>query len=117
MTLLTFTQQYSMPRTLGNEPTQRRKNVVVVVRPHCSPDPSGPKYEQYCHQSLMLHQSFRHITDLLAGCETYAAAYAGLLQTGNVPTSLEDDVYRLQQQQQQPTEYSITEVNITNIEH
>ena len=110
MTLLRFAQQYSMPRTLENEPTLRRKKVVVVVRPHCSPDPSGPKYEQYCRQRLMLHQPFRHITDLLAGCETYAAAYAALLQSGNVPMSLEDDMYRLQQQQQ--ADDDITEVNL-----
>ena len=99
ITLLSFAQQYSMPKTAGAEPTRRRKKVVVVPRPYCSPDSSGPKYEQYCRQRLMLHLAFRDITDLLSGHETFAAAYAAFLNSGNAPTSLEDDVYRLQQQQ------------------
>ena len=111
MTLLAFAQQYTMPKALRTEPTQRRKRVVVIARPYCSPDPTGPKYEQYCRQSLMKHKPFRQITDLLAGCETYAAAYAAFLHSGNVPTSLEDDVYRLQQQAlQQQSEDNSTEV-------
>ena len=112
LTLLAFAQQYTMPKTLGTEPTQRRKRVVVITRPYSSPDPNGPKYEQYCQQSLMQHKPFRHITDLLAGCETYAAAYAIFLQSGCIPASLEDDVYRLQQQAQQHSEEENPEVAI-----
>lgn len=41
----------------GTKPTQRKKQVVVIPRPYCSPDPTGPKYEQYCCQSLMQHTS------------------------------------------------------------
>lgn len=48
MTLLTFARMYIMPKELSTEPTHRRKDVIVVVRPYCSPDPNGPNYEQYC---------------------------------------------------------------------
>lgn len=33
----------------------------------------------------MKHKSFREISELLAGCETYADAYAEFLQTEDVP--------------------------------
>jgi len=72
--------------------------VVVRVRPYCSPDTSGPQYEQYCQQKLMLHQQYQQ---LKAGYDTYAEAFAGYLQSGSVLPSLEDDLHRLQQQQQQ----------------
>ena len=106
ITLLHFVQQYSIPKELSSEPSRRRKNVVVIVRPYCSPEPSSPKYEQYCRQKLMLHKPFRQQEELLAGSDTFEAAYASFLQSGNVPPSLEDDIYRLEQQQQsqQPTE-------------
>ena len=55
----------------------------MIARPYCSPDTTGPKYEQYCRQSLTKHKPFHQITDLLAGCETYAAAYATFLHSGN----------------------------------
>ena len=48
MTLLSFAEQYTMPKSLGAEPSRRRKRVVVIPRPYCYPDPNGPKYEQYC---------------------------------------------------------------------
>ena len=67
MTLLNFVQQYTMPRESNTEPSKRRKEVVVIVRPYCSPDPHGPKYEQYCQQKLMLHVPFRHQNELLSG--------------------------------------------------
>ena len=47
MTLLHFVQQYTMPRESNTEPSRRKNNVVVIIRPYCSPDPHGPKYEQY----------------------------------------------------------------------
>ena len=67
ITLLHVVQQYSMPKELRSEPSRKRKNVVIIVRPYCLPDPSGPKYEQYCQQKLMLYKLFRRQEDLLAG--------------------------------------------------
>ena len=90
-----------MPKNVGEEPAVRGKMVVVRVRPYCSPDTSGPQYEQYCQQKLMLHRPFREYQQLKAGCDTYAEAFAGYLQSGSIPPSLEDDLHRLQQQQQQ----------------
>ena len=75
--------------------------VVVRVRPHCSPDTSGLQYEQYCQQNLMLHRPFREYQQLKAGCDTFAEAFAGYLQSDSIPPSLEDNLYQLQQQQQQ----------------
>ena len=66
VTLLEFARQYSMPKTLGAEPTHRSKCRVVIPRPYISPDPAGEKYEQYCRQSLMQHKSFRQIEDFLS---------------------------------------------------
>ncbi len=99
ITLLEFARQFAMPKELGAEPNRRSKKVVVIARPYCSPDPAGPKYEQYCRQSLMQHKAFRQVSELLAGHETYADAYAEFLQTGNIPPSLEEDIFRLQQLQ------------------
>lgn len=65
---------------LGTEPKRRSKQVVVIARPYCSPDRNSPNYEQYCHQSFMQHKFFRQMSELLAGCETYAEAYATFLQ-------------------------------------
>ena len=103
MTLLQFARQYSMPKTLGSKPSRRRKHIIVIPRPYCTPEPAGPKYEQYCHQSLMQHKTFRHMSDLLAGCESYIDAYAAFLQSGCVPPCLQDDIHRLQQQHEEPS--------------
>ena len=111
MTLLAFAQQYRMPKKLGAELSRRSKKVVVIPHPYCPPDPAGPKYEQYCRQSLMLHKPFCALADLLAGYDTYSAAYAAFLQPGSVPPLLEDDLYRLQQQAQHQCEDSNTEVS------
>ena len=97
MTLLEFARQYSMPKTLGAEPTCRSRHIVVIARPYVSPDPAGDKYEQYCRQSLMQHKCFRQMSDLLAGYDTYIDAYAAFLQSGQIPLCLEDDMYRLLQ--------------------
>ena len=97
MTLLQFTQQYTMPKELGANPNHRSKNVVVIARPFCSPDPNGPKYEQYCQQKLMQHVPFRRQEELLGEHETYTSAYQSFLQSASVPLSLEDDIYRLEQ--------------------
>ena len=93
MTLLEFTQSYTMPKELGVASNKRNKKVVVITRPYCSPDPAEPKYEQYCQQSLMKHKSFQQVTDLLAGYETYAHAYAEFLQTGDIRPTLPQGRY------------------------
>ena len=41
----------------------------------------------------MKHKSFQQVTDLLAGHETYAQAYAEFLQTRDIPPSLEEDIF------------------------
>ena len=73
----------------------------MIVRPHCPPDPNGPKYEQYCRHKLMLHKVFRCESELLSGFDTFAEAYAEYLQTGDIPSFLEDDIHRLQQAEHQ----------------
>ena len=65
---------------------------VVSVRPYYSPDPSGPTYEQYWQQRLMLHVLFRNIIKLKGMCETSSEAYTVFLQSTNIPASLEDDI-------------------------
>ena len=105
MALLQFVQQCTVPRESGSDPSRRRKKVVVIVRPYISPDPSGPKYEQYCRHELMLllHVPFRLQDQLLGDSNTFSAAYATFLQSGNIPPSLEDDIHRLEQLTQQPS--------------
>ena len=110
ITLLEFARQYTMPKTLGAVPTRRNKQVIVIPCPYCSPDPTGPKYEQYCQQSLMQHKPFRQLSDLLGESETYAAVYTVFLQSGSVPPLLHDDIHHLEQATQQPTE-DTTEVS------
>lgn len=97
MTLLKFARSYSMPKELSGIPNHRRKDVVVTIRPFCPPDPDGPYYEQYCRQRLMLHVAFRQMSDLLGENNTYAAAYAQMLRSTNLPPSFEEDVHRLDQ--------------------
>ena len=80
-----------MPKELGSSP-KHHKMKIVSVRPYCSPDPNGPKYEQYCRQKLMMHVPFRHVDALKGTCESFSEAYAILLRTGNAPSSLEDDI-------------------------
>lgn len=47
----------------------------------------------------MLHVTFRHISQLLNGHDTYADAYANFLNSAVVPPSLQDDINVLEQQQ------------------
>ena len=102
LTLLHFTQNFSM--SPSGEPTHRRKQVVVIVRPHFSPDPAGPNYDNYCRQKLMLHRPYRVEQQLLDGHDTFTEAYACYLQTGSIPPCLEDDIHRLEQQSQHSDE-------------
>ena len=110
MTLLHFVQHFTMPSKSGSDPSRRRKKVVAIVRPYSSPDPHGPKYEQYCRHKLMLHVPFRLQDELLGDNDTFTAAYATFLQSGNIPPSLEDDIHRLEQISQQSLEDDSTEV-------
>ena len=103
MKLFHFAQNYSMPKEAGSEP-KRHKAKVVIIRPYCSPDPSGPKYEQYCQYKLMQHVPFRHVEEVKGAFRTFAEAYASFLHSGNIPPSLEDDIHRLEQLQNQTTE-------------
>ena len=43
MTLLEFARQYSMPKSLGAEPTRWSRCIVVIPRPYISPDPGSEK--------------------------------------------------------------------------
>ena len=99
-----------MPKELGSDPSHRRKDVVVIVRPYLSPEPNGPNYEQYCRQRLMLYKPFRQEEELLQEADTYAAAYATFLQSDDVPPSLEDDIHRLEQQNQHLSDDDSAEV-------
>ena len=45
----------------------------------------------------MLHVAFRQMSDLLGKNDTYAAVYAQMLRSTNLPPALEDDVRRLEQ--------------------
>ena len=70
ITLMNYAQQYTTPKELRSEPSRRCKDVVVMVCPHCSPDPDGPKYEEYCQQKMMLYKPFRQVEELLCGHDT-----------------------------------------------
>ena len=48
----------------------------------------------------MLHKPFRDINELKAGHDCFTDAYADFLQSGNIPRSLEQDIFRLQQHHQ-----------------
>lgn len=76
----------------------------------CLPDPNGPKYEQYCQQKLMLHIPFWHINQLMGECEKFSDAYHIFLQSANIPTSLEDDIWRLTEHQLEDVEEDIIEI-------
>jgi len=81
-----------MPKDPSTEPTRRRKGVIVIVRPFCSPDPNGPNFEQYCKQKLMLYVKFRQCSYLLKDDSTFVEAYQQFLSSDNVPSSLEEDI-------------------------
>ena len=86
MTLLSFAKGYCMPKEPSAEPSSRRKEVIVVVRPYYPPDHDGPNYENYCRQKLMLYISFRKNSDILGEHDTYSSAYASFLISSNVAT-------------------------------
>ena len=97
ITLLDFARNYSMPKQLLTEPTCRRKQVIVVIRPYYPPDCDGPNYEQFCQQKLMLNVKFRRIAELLGDHPTYAEAYTEFSQSAHTQSSLQDDIHRLEE--------------------
>ena len=80
--------------------------------PYYPSDPAGAQYEQYCRLSLTKHKLFCQFNELLAGKDTYAEAYRIYLQSENIPSSLADDIYRLQHTQDQSAEDNDVEVRI-----
>ena len=100
LTLLEFVKQYKIPKKKGVAFVTRNKEVLVIPRPYCSPDPDGPLYEQYCRQKLMLHQPFRQLEDWLAGYQSREDAYAAFL-TEKAPISLADDIQQLEMAQKE----------------
>ena len=46
----------------------------------------------------MFYKPFHYEEELLGEADTFADAYATFLQSDDVPTSLEDDIHRLEQQ-------------------
>ena len=65
LTILQFVERYRIPKRIGDGLVHRKKDVVVIVSPYCSPDPESPKYEHYCRQKVMVRQSFRQVDELL----------------------------------------------------
>ena len=96
LTILQFVERYRIPKRIGDNLVRRKKEVVVIVRPYCSPDPEGPKYEQYCRQKLMIHQPFCQVDELLGAYEKHSSVYYQFLRCGKVPPSLADDIHRLE---------------------
>ena len=118
LTLSEFVQKYKLLKKKGDALIPRKKDVVIIARPYCSPDPAGPHYEQYCRKKLMWYQPFRRLDDLLKGCDNHSDAYAALLRSDNVPTSLADDIQLLEIAQKNSNndndkDEEVSKVNIT----
>ena len=101
LTLLEFVERYKIPKKKGVAFILRKKEVLVIPRPYCSPDTDGPQYEQYCRQNLMLHQPFCQLEDLLAGYQSHEDAYAAFLKSEKAPISLADDIQQLKMAQKE----------------
>ena len=101
LTLLEFVEQFKIPKKEGVAFVPRKKEVLVIPRPYCTPDPDGPQYEQYCIQKLMLYQLFRQLEDLLAGYQSHEDAYAAFLQSEKALISLADDIQQLEMAQKE----------------
>ena len=77
-------ERYRIPKRIGDNLVHRKKEVVVVVRPYCSPDPKGRKYKQYCRQKLMVHQPFGQVDELLRAYHKHSSAYHQFLRCGSL---------------------------------
>ena len=71
LTILQFVEWYRFSKRIGDNLVHRKKEVVVIVRPYCSPNPEGPKYDQYCRQKLTIHQPFCQVDELLGACDKH----------------------------------------------
>ena len=109
LTILQFVERYRIPKRIGDNLVCRKKEVVVIVRPYCSPDPESPKYEQYCRQKLMIHQPFYQVDELLGACDKHSSAYHQFLRCGKVPPSLADDIHRLELEERESHSNDIDE--------
>ena len=109
LTILQFVERYRIPKRIGDNLVRRKKEVVVIVRPYCSPDPEGPKYEQYCRQKLMIHQPFYQVDELLGACDKHSSAYHQFLSCSKVPPSLADDIPRLELEERESHSNDIDE--------
>ena len=113
MTLIEFTPNYIMPKNAMSLPKRRSKKVIVIARPYCSPDPEAPNYEQFCRQYFVQHKIFRQINELLTGCQSYIEAYNAILESNNIPQSLENDIFQQNSHEQQEHQQ---EVNLRTIQ-
>ena len=108
VTLLEFVEQYKIPKKIGVAFIPRKKEMLVISRPYCSPDPDVPQYEQYCREKLMLHQLFRQLENLLAGYQSNEDAYAAFFKSEKALILLADDIQQLEIEQKE------TYVNVDN---
>ena len=115
LTLLEFIQKYKLQRKVGLPIVSRTKEVVVIPRPYCSPDPDGPHYENYCRQKFMLHKPFRKLDDLREGCDTFKDAFRKFLRSSSVPASLADGLHRLEMAQTDDSSDTDTVNEVSNI--
>ena len=86
LSLLEFVQKFRMPKCIGVAPIRRKKEIVVIVIPYCSPDPQGPKYEQYCRQKLSM---------------SFWESRTHTQKSSTVPSSLADDIRRLEAEERE----------------
>ena len=96
LSLLEFVKQYKILKKKGVAFILRKKEMLVIPHPYCSPDPDEPQYEQYCRQKLMLHQPFCQLEDLLADYQSHEDAYAAFLKSEKAPISLADGIQQLE---------------------
>ena len=96
-----------MPKSVGEEPVVR-KMVVVKVWPQCSPDTRGPQCETILLAKADATQTFPGVPAAQSWI-WHAEAFAGYLQSGSIPTFLEDDlsVWKTWITDQQITDYNM----------
>ena len=106
LTILQFVERYRIPKRISDNLVCRKKEVVVIVRPYCFPDPEGPKYEQNCRQKLMIHQPFYQEDEILGACDKHSSAYHQFLRCGK---ALADDIHRLELEERESHSNDIDE--------
>ena len=91
ITLLEFTQHFTMPLVQSPIGGARKSPILIVLLILLDPNMSSTVVSHLCNKC--------QVSELLAGHETYTEAYAEFLQAENIPSSLEEDIFRLQQLQ------------------